>query len=78
MDIDISANDLFVARAGAYPALFRYRLDNADAPTQAATWRLPRGLRIGSLAQNQDRTWVALGEKGWRSVGSHEFSPATP
>jgi len=75
MDVAVSGGELDVLRAGAHPAVIRYRLDGSGLPSLAGSWNLPAGSRPAAIARNGVNVLITRHESGWQTVPPTDFSP---
>jgi hypothetical protein len=74
MDIAIAANTLDLIRAGANPAILRYRLDRGGSPVLIAIRPLTSGSDPGAIGSDGTDTLITLLTQGWQFVLPTEFS----
>jgi hypothetical protein len=74
IDAVVAGDELDVLRAGAHPAVLRYRLDGSGLPTPAADWSLPAGSRPAAIARHSADALVTEHERGFQIVPASEFS----
>ena len=74
MDIAVTANTLDIVRAGAQPAILRYRLDREAAPVLIAIRLLTSTNEPGAIASEGPYTLITLRQHGWQFVAPTEFS----
>jgi hypothetical protein len=78
IDVAVAGDELDVLRAGAHPAVLRYRLDGSGPPTPIGTWSLPAGSRPAAIARHGADLVITLHERGWQTVPRSAFSPLLP
>ncbi|MES1240890.1 MAG: hypothetical protein ABUT39_04665 [Acidobacteriota bacterium] len=78
VDAVMAGGELDVLRAGPYPGVVRYRLDDSGAPILYATWRLPAGSRAAAIARHGADLLVTEHERDWQIVPPGEFSLLHP
>jgi hypothetical protein len=72
-DLALAGDELDVARAGARPAVLRYRLDAAGYPAATGIWSPPVGSRLAAIARHGPALVATRHEQGWRMVDRGEF-----
>jgi hypothetical protein len=78
IDAVMAGGELDVLRAGPYPGVIRYRLDEHGMPILYSTWRLPAGRRAAAIARHGADLLVTEHERGWQIVPPGEFSLIHP
>jgi hypothetical protein len=58
IDVVISGDELDVLRAGAEPAVFRYRLDGSGLPGPNGSWNLPAGHHPAAIARHGENLLI--------------------
>jgi hypothetical protein len=78
MDVTVSGGELAVARAGAQPTIFRYRLNGSGLPKPAGSWRLPAASRPAALAFDGGNLLITQHARGWRFLPLTKLSSILP
>jgi hypothetical protein len=74
MDIAVAAETLDLVRAGANPAILRYRLDRDELPVLIAIHSLASGSKPGAIGSDGAYTLITLLPQGWQFVPPADFS----
>jgi len=74
LDVLVAGDELTVLRAGARPAVLRYRLDAVGLPVPFGVWRLPAGRRPGAISPCGAGILVTEHEHGWECLAPRRLS----
>lgn len=76
LDVLVSGDEIDVVRAGAQPAVIRYRLEGSGLPAPVGIWSFPAGSHPAAIARHGADVLITQLAGGWQIVPPSRFSPS--